>query len=107
MNTDMRRPDPAHTSGSGTDKVSFVPSPEQIAEVTMRRLRAEIEAQFGSVKAFMPELAGVIGYDSLASNLAGRSDMRLSVLYACLAALGMDQAEFARRVLMDLEDPRL
>lgn len=68
----------------------------------MRRLRAEIVDKFGTVKNFAPHITS-IGYDALAANLAGRSDMRLSVLYECLAVLGMDQTEFTRRIVADAE----
>ena len=87
------------------DTVIAVPSPEELADAAMRRLRAEIVRQFGTVKAFAPHLTS-IKYEGLNDNLAGRSDMRLQVLYECLAVLGMDQAEFVRRALADAEDPQ-
>lgn len=90
----------------GTASVARVLSPEEIADATMRRLRAEIIDKYGTVKEFVPELGGVIGYEGLNDNLAGRSDMKLSVLYACLDKLGLDQVEFARRVMQDAANPR-
>jgi hypothetical protein len=71
----------------------------------MRRLRAEIIDKYGTVKNFAPHLEG-IRYEGLNDNLAGRSDMRLSVLYECLSLLGLDQVDFATRVLKDLEGPQ-
>jgi hypothetical protein len=86
----------------GTSSIPSVLSPEDVADAAMRRLRAEIVDKYGTVKAFAPLLHG-IGYEALNDNLAGRSDMRLSVLYEILGLLGMDQVEFARRVLQDAE----
>lgn len=89
----------------GTASVAPVLTPEQIADATMRRLRAEIIAQHGTVKAFASELK-TIRYEALNDNLAGRSDMKLSVLYECLAALGLNQVEFATRVMQDASNPQ-
>ena len=89
----------------GTARVTNVLTPEVIAEATMRRLRAEIIDKFGNVKTFAPRLQS-IGYEGLNDNLAGRSDMKLSTLYECLALLDMDQVEFARRVMQDAERER-
>ena len=94
-----------HNAPSQEAKVASVPSPEDLADAAMRRLRAEIIDKYGTVKAFAPLLSG-IRYEALNDNLAGRSDMRLSVLYECLAVLGMDQTEFTRRVLEDSAAPR-
>lgn len=91
------------TTSTGSS-VSSVPTPEDIANASMRRLRAEIETRFGSVKAFAP-LTSMSAY-GLNDNLAGRTDMKLKVLYEILALLELDQAEFARRVLADLEAPQ-
>lgn len=85
---------------SGAAIVAKVLSPEDLADATMRRLRAEIVDKYGTVKNFARELNS-IGYEGLNDNLAGRSDMRLSVLYECLAVLEMDQTEFTRRVVLD------
>jgi hypothetical protein len=101
-----KKPTPAmqvHTYGTAT--VAGVGTPEEIADASMRRLRAEIIDQYGSVKEFAPHLKG-IRYEALNDNLAGRSDMRLSVLYEILALLGLDQMEFARRVMQDASGPR-
>jgi hypothetical protein len=87
-------------------KVASVSSPEDLADAAMRRLRAEIIDKFGDVKSFAPLLEGTISYYGLNDNLAGRTDMKLMVLYKCLDVLGMDQAEFARRVLADSATPR-
>lgn len=95
------RPGTAQPRPNGTI-VARVLSPEDLADATMRRLRAEIVDKFGTVKNFARELTG-IGYEGLNDNLAGRSDMRLSVLYECLAVLGMDQSEFTRRIVADAE----
>ena len=97
-----------HTANENTTrpaKVAIVATPEDLADAAMRRLRAEIVNKFGTVKAFAPHLS-TIKYEALGDNLAGRSDMRLSVLYECLAVLEMDQAEFVKRVLADAEDPQ-
>jgi hypothetical protein len=86
-------------------KVSDMPTPEQIANATMRRLKAEILDRYDSVKTFAVELK-TISYYGLNDNLKGKSDMKLSVLYECLAVLGMDQMEFTRRVMQDATSPR-
>ena len=89
----------------GTATVASVLTPEEIADATMRRLRAEITDKFGSVKAIAPHLKSV-GYYALIDNLAGKTDMKLSTLYECLALIEMDQVEFARRVMTDAERGR-
>ena len=89
----------------GRASVANVLSPEEVSDATMRRLRAEIIDKFGTVKKFAPLLSS-IGYEGLNDNLAGRSEMRLNVLYECLAVLEMDQVEFARRVMTDAERAR-
>jgi|SRR5690606_3503464 len=86
-------------------RVSGVPTPEQIADATMRRLRAEIVDRYDSVKDFAP-LLKTISYRGLNENLKGKSDMKLSTLYECLAVLELDQMEFTRRVMQDATDPR-
>ena len=90
---------------TGTAIVTNVLSPDEIEKATMRRLRAEIIERFGTVKNFAPLLSS-IGYEGLNANLAGRSDMKLSTLYECLALIEMDQVEFARRVMTDAERAR-
>ena len=79
------------------------PGPEEIAAASMSRLRLEIIRKYGTIKAFHENIHS-IGLEGLKLNLNNKSDMRLSVFYECLALLDMDQAEFARRVLRDLED---
>lgn len=90
---------------AATANVSSMPTPEQIADATMRRLKAEILDRFASVKEFAAELK-TISYYGLNDNLKGKSDMKLSVLYECLSVLGMDQMEFTRRVMQDATSPR-
>lgn len=106
MRTNPKPPATTHVHTYRAASVTRVPSPEDIADATMRRLRAEIIKKYGNVKNFIPELDGLIGYEGLNDNLAGRSDMKLGVMYTVLDKLGLDQVEFARRVMQDATDPR-
>ena len=99
---DAQKTTPQATTLTG---VPTPPSPEEITAATMSRLRIEIIRKYGTIKAFHENIQS-IGLEGLKLNLNNKSDMRLSVFYECLALLDMDQAEFARRVLRDVEDLR-
>jgi hypothetical protein len=100
---DVKETTPAASTLAGVP--SPPPSPEEIAAASMSRLRIEIIRKYGTIKAFHEHIHS-IGLEGLKLNLNNKSDMRLSVFYECLALLDMDQAEFARRVLQDVEDLR-
>jgi hypothetical protein len=82
--------------------IDRVPTTDERVAAALKRLRLEIEAQYGSVSAIAPHLTTVKKH-ALLDNLNGTSMPKFNVVMEILELLGLPYDELMRRADADLQ----